>query len=456
MELKIRSLLAVAGCLILLLPFLNAATEEANVFFNAGTEKYLQGNYTEAVNNLEKAQTADPDNSRIKDFMVKILLEASTQNHLTRNYRQALAYLEKAQKIAPDNAKVQEMYKMTMELVNPTDEKTAKSETGVQQKNTEAVVKRDKLPDVIEPIKTQKQPDLVRQAEKKFQEMIERQETRKKKGFLSDAVGGIKETYIIIFLVWTLLVTMASFIFFIIAYMKYREAEGYKIRSAPLEIELNAVKEEKNTLLVELEKTKERYRYEHQAVEGLQKDAVENKKLDEKRFKAELDAKAGEIEQRIRAEMQVQYSADKGQKESFMRHQENRFMKYVSDTSAPEAEADPVLSSARERIALMAQNLYEYDPVAALDFITKMATNTNPLVRTNIVQALANISKPETFGLLFMLYDDADPRVKREVLRNLKMLNQKSATGVISLEEPVTERIRSLIAKEKDRGEWIF
>ena len=92
-------------------------------------------------------------------------------------------------------------------------------------------------------------------------------------------------------------------------------------------------------------------------------------------------------------------------------------MKYVSDTSAPEeAETDPVLASARERIALMAQNLYEYAPSAAVDFITKMVKNDNPSIRTNIVQALANIAKPETFEMLFELYNDNDLHVKREVL----------------------------------------
>ena len=73
----------------------------------------------------------------------------------------------------------------------------------------------------------------------------------------------------------------------------------------------------------------------------------------------------------------------------------------------------------------MAQNLYEYAPGTAVDFMTKMARNENPLIRTNIVQALANISKPETLELLFELYDDSDMQVKREVLKNLKLLNQK-------------------------------
>jgi HEAT repeat protein len=104
----------------------------------------------------------------------------------------------------------------------------------------------------------------------------------------------------------------------------------------------------------------------------------------------------------------------------------------------------------------MAQNLYEYSPSAAVDFITKMARNDNPSIRTNIVQALSNIAKPETFELLFELYEDNDPRVKREVLRNLKMLNQKISAGSVNFSAQIADKIKSLINKEKDRGEWIF
>jgi HEAT repeat protein len=150
------------------------------------------------------------------------------------------------------------------------------------------------------------------------------------------------------------------------------------------------------------------------------------------------------------------YLAPEGQKEKFVQHQEEKFTKYVNDIATPEAEADPILASARDRIALMAQNLYEYAPGAAVEFITKIAKNENPLIRTNIVQALANIAKPETFDLLFELYDDSDLRVKREVLRNLKILNQRVLTGEITVEEPVAEEINALLTQEKGKGEWIL
>ena len=456
MKCNVHRLLIITICMVIGISIAGASSDEANVFFNAGTEKYLQGNFTEAVNNLEKAQTLDPNNGRIKDFMVKILLEAATQNHLIRNYRQALIYLEKANKIAPDNAKVQEMYKMTQALVNPIEEKTVKNDQNARGAISEENKPAEKLADVIEARKARKQTDALQQTEKRIQTLIENQKKEPKKSFIMQIVGEMKESYIIFFVFWTIIASVVSFVLFVAAFVKYKEAEAYRRRLEPLEAELKAAVEEKNNMNIELEKTKERYKFEHQAVEAMQKEITESKKHDEKRFKAELDLKTNEIEQRIRSEMQTKYRVSDGQKENFIQHQEERFMKYVSDTSGPEVEADPVLASARERIALMAQNLYEYAPSAAVDFITKMATNPNPLVRTNIVQALANIARPETFELLFELYNDVDLRVKREVLRNLKMLNQKANSGAISLDIVITEKIKSLIDKEKGRGEWIF
>ncbi len=134
-----RNCLIITACLLLSAAFVWASSDDANIYFNAGTEKYLQGNFTESIENLEKAQALDPGNGKIKEFMVKILLEAGTQNHMTRNYRQAYIYLEKAHKLDPDNPKVTEMFTLTKSLLNPTAEKIAPKEpvAAPAQKNIE-------------------------------------------------------------------------------------------------------------------------------------------------------------------------------------------------------------------------------------------------------------------------------------------------------------------------------
>ena len=458
MEQKYFKLFLVLMCLSLAAARARASSDDADVYFNAGTEKYLQGNFTESIENLEKAQSLDPKNKKINEFMVKILLEAATQNHMTRNYRQAMVYLEKAKKLDPENPKVLELYQLTHGLLNPEAEKTVSTERNDRiQKN--AVVRRDDR--ITEEAAEARQRTAARQSavtvRKDTVAASPREERQIGGGPLLFEPGRLKGWHVWMFIAVLLFTSFATVILFIMLLFKYREAANYRMQFIGMEEDLKNAVEGKNSSIIELEKVRESVKYEHQMAENLQKDIKEKEKKDEERLKTEIDSKTREIEERVRAEMRLKIKPDSGQKENFINHQQERFMKYVSDTSTPaEAESDPVLAAARERIALMAQNLYEYAPGAAVDFITKMARSENPAIRTNIVQALANIAKPETFELLFELCGDTDPRVKREVLRNLKALTQKIAAGTISMDATIAEKVKYYLNKEKDRGEWIF
>jgi hypothetical protein len=251
--------------------------------------------------------------------------------------------------------------------------------------------------------------------------------------------------------------SLLSVIFFLMWLYRSREAANYMRQFIGMEEDLKNAVESANSCRIELEKSRESLRYERQISENLQKELREAGKNSEEKIRAEIELKTREAESKVRAKLWGRMNGDGAQKEHFITHQQERFMKYVSDTSSPEeSEEDSILSSARERIALMAQNLYEYSPSAAVEFIAKMARNDNPAIRTNIVQALANIAKPETFEMLFELYSDKDQRVKREVLRNLKALNQKISAGSISVGPETAEKVKFLLTEEKDKGEWIF
>ena len=107
--------------LMLVVSVAPASLGEANVYFNAATKKYLRGNFPDALANLEKAHDLDPNNDKINEFTLKILLEAAGQSRLNKNNQQANEYLDKAKKISPDNPKVLDMDK----LLNPDKVKAA-------------------------------------------------------------------------------------------------------------------------------------------------------------------------------------------------------------------------------------------------------------------------------------------------------------------------------------------
>lgn len=112
--------------------------------------------------------------------------------------------------------------------------------------------------------------------------------------------------------------------------------------------------------------------------------------------------------------------------------------------------------STRERIAVMAQNLNEYNPGEALNFLSNMAENPNPIIRSNAVYALAQLATPETIDILFGLNSDPDERVKGEVLKNLKILEEKVGNKDVSIDPVVEHKLKYLLASEKSKSEWIF
>lgn len=420
------------------------AADEGKIYFNAGTEKYLQGNYTEAVENLEKAQTLEPKNTRIKDFMVKILLEAATQSHLNRNYKQAYIYIQKAESIAPSNLKVQELYLLTKEIVEPNPEKIVKSERPalpkqIQEEITEAVAKGKSRAET--PAETQKAVKTY-DNNKKPQGIVrgisaekESQDTIKTKNFYLFSVA----FFMILTIVLAMMLRMKSLL------LVNKQNEIHKI-----ETDYKLLAEEKNNMKLEFEKMKEKIKYEQKMTESLQRELKEISKKEEERVQFMLK----QAEEKIRAEMEAQYKVEKaGSKENFVEYQEEKFLKYLSTFS--EQNSAPALESTRERIALMAQNLFDYAPGAAIDFLSKMVKNENALVRSNVVYALAYIAKPETLDMLFDLFYDKDSRVKREVLKSIKQLYEKHSAGAVNLDKVALEKIRYLINEERTRGEWI-
>jgi hypothetical protein len=227
-------------------------------------------------------------------------------------------------------------------------------------------------------------------------------------------------------------------------------------RHGETEEKLRLCAEEKNALVIEIEKMKERVKYEHQAAEQLRKDMKEQSRREEERLKAELELRTKQAEERVRGELLSRRTGTPAPEEAFLHQQQARFIEYVDSSCVIDETLSPALEAARDRISVMAENLYEYAPGAATDFLNKMAANENALIRSNVVRALARIARPETIETLFRLFADADYRVRRETLKNLKQLRQRIVANEIVVPEELQVRITTLLDAEKRRGEWIL
>jgi HEAT repeat protein len=169
----------------------------------------------------------------------------------------------------------------------------------------------------------------------------------------------------------------------------------------------------------------------------------------------EVELKSKQIEERVRSE-RVQGPKTDINKEAFLHQQQAKVLEYLGDTSHVKDITSPTLDAMRERIALMALNLYEYSPPSAVNFLINMIQNVNPLIRMNVVLALVYIAKKDTLDMLITLYEDDDPRVKREVIKNMKKILQKISTGELNIDEESKNKINKIVQEERTKGEWIL
>src|SRR3989339_714830 len=410
------------------------SSEDSNLYFNAGTEKYLQGNFAEAVENLEKAQKLDPSNAKIREFIIKILIEATTQAHMNRNYRQALEYISRANAFAPQNQRVQELYKLTNDLMNTAQEYNKPGESK----------ERKSYPEPQTQVTKQYKPAVKAEAPVK--------RTAEQRAPLNavyrDKSNDYKIRYFFIF-------AGAASVFFLgfivlLASLIIESISLKKVRASLLKVEeeFKTLSKEKNNVSIELEKHKEKIKYEHQIAEQFRVELKQRSRKEEERLKIELEQKTRQIEERLRSEMIAKYGRNAAPQEAFFHQQQARILEILDGDISTGEFASPALESARERIAAMAQNLYEYAPGSALDFLKKMSKNENPQIRSNVVRALALIANPDTIKILFDLYNDSDSTVKREVLKNFKTMAGRTNFDKTSLSASDQEKILNCLNDE--------
>ncbi|MFH1369032.1 MAG: HEAT repeat domain-containing protein [Elusimicrobiota bacterium] len=435
---------------IFLLPssvYLYASSDEADIYFNSAMEKYLQGNFTSAVEDLEKAQLLDPQNAKINEFSVKILLEAASQNHMSRNYKQAFEYLKKAQKIDPSNPKVQEMYQLTQELLSPGREQT---------------IPREKKQSLL-PSKAEETADIKKQPAQAKKTVVSNTTPSKKPKLSLPATvlpaapkaSGLPAVYILL-IIWAGSATVILVILWVILASKVKTIKNTVAKLRETEDKFYRTSDARNILNIELERIRESVKYERDAAERLRNEIKENKKRDEERYRLEMELKTKQIEERVRSEMIRKQTGKPAQQDAFVHQQQAKVLEYMGDSVQAGDSTSPALEAIRERIASMAQNLHDYAPAAAMNFLKQMMTNENPLVRANVVLALSRISKSDTIELLLNLIEDKDDIVKREVIKNLKLIKRRVDAGTLEISETHKTRIQSLLDDELTKGEWIF
>jgi hypothetical protein len=414
----------------------------------------------------------DPANGKIKEFIIKILLDGATQSQLNHNYQNAFNYLEKAKSIDPTNRKVLEMYQLTKDVLSSSSDSNTPVKEVKKPSKKPAVetteTKEAKVTKKSEPQARKQEPQPQPQVQKVIYKEVEVRQTQpvqsyeRRAGEYSGNEANNKLLYFILFvcIVWAIAGTVL-FVMYLVYYQQ-EKIKREQARDMLNEMEENSQKisDEKTEIYKGLEKSRELLDYEHRTVEQLRNELSEVRKKEYDKMRAELDLRTKQIEQRLRLEMGAteRPAGNVNFKEAIFHQEKEQFKKDID--SSPDVAADevtsPSINALRERISMMALNLYENAPQAAVDFLMKFANDANPLIRMNVISALMRISSNETTEILIRLYQDPDNRVKREALKNLAELDKKIKNKELVLNAETAAKIKTILSNEKANGEWVF
>ncbi len=422
---------------------------KTEIYFNAGTEQYLNSDFIGAVENLEKALKLTPQNNKIKQFLVKVLLEGGEHYHLRRNYRQALVFLEKAKKLAPENKEVDELYQITQRLVEKpaplTQEVKEEHPPSPPPLTTKPVPKPKPVPSPPSPLEV---PKIIVQEKVvspfKVSSTLRSRTEGNSQGEppLTQIKLSAEKTLIAI------LVVSLSVLIFVFLSVNYLIFKKLKIAISSLD---NSLKQKVNQLTEEIKTVNQA---QIKFCQGLLNPYLEG----EKNRETKLDLRLGKLKMDILDELKkvMPKKKTKSLEQTLLLQQQERILSELRGEKLPvsvdiflgEPES---LQEARQQMIRAAISLYQFNPELALKTLKEMVASSNPAIRINTILALSEISSSEAVKILLDLITETDDSVKKVLLSVLLQLKEKS-----SLAEDIRQKISSTLKEEKLKKEWIF
>jgi tetratricopeptide (TPR) repeat protein len=418
------------------LPSISAAqpTEgetDSAIYFNAATEKYIQGDLDSAAANAEKAVASDPSNPKLSEFAGRIFYEAAQDSHNLRDYRKALAYLEKARTYSPSDGKISNLYEVTKNIMDRS----------VAQQIVP--VKKSPPPASAAPSAAPSKPQISPPAPVY---VVERAPVR--------ADERLPVIYIAALLAavaaFSLAANVVMWLFF-----------GKKIKKSAQLLTASAESSEKlktefQAQALELEKTKEALKYEREAAGRLIADLKEEKNAKNKRYEEQLRM-ALDIRQKQMEELFKSSAVSESSKRTSVLHGHRaKVLERIGDATYIDEDSSVALEAARERISAQAKELYSASASGCMSFLREMVSNGNPLIRSNIARALSRLASPETLDMLIALWRDPSFKVRREALRELKNMRDALSRGALKLDEKSAVRLTETVKEAVSGGDWIF
>ena len=406
---------AVVGLLLgLPLQSYAAGNDVAEKYFEAGLQKYIKGDATASIKELEDALKFDKGNAKYKNFLVKVLVEKGSEYYLQKKTREAYPYFEKAKQYDPENKKVNDMYSALRKELFPdgnapenTSTKASNEEISKMlvefQKAQQQLIdksfgsKDSTLKGVLDKSSEERQQFLnyLMKRDDDIKTVIKENQTVVTKNFNSA----------IIMLIVGILVVATGLVYFSFKLSAKREASFLKHQEKIL---LNMVQ---NT-----EVNTNRMLSASSPFELIEGSHPKNRVKGVEIIEAEL---VDEVDYEVAQRLLVPFLEDKDFK---------------------------VRGNA-------AKTLYKYNHEKALEILESMGKSKDRFERLNAVFALGEISDVETSKILLTLIDDSDYHVKRNVL---KFLQKTIKTKKELFEEELFVKISKKLTEIKIKEGWII
>gem|GEM_PF-3758230 len=475
--------------------------QNTEVNYTNALAKYRDGDHEGALNAVRAYISLDPDNTTKKQVAVKLLLEMAENCHLENKDAQALAFLKEARS-HEDNKRVNELYRTVQESLNtpqranaaqaaapveaaPRDEfsmsawlsrpETARPEaapSGIKKPEnpgppTVKAKNPPRAPAIAPPPKASVVPQTTAGAGTGPAPGLP--QTAAPPITAAAPAGSVRILLIIAAMVSGLIISLAGAAFFYLRRLQQRllRESSMKIQEAwqKLQEEETRIREEQERMAKALGEKIDRERERIDADERRRQEAWESKE------KARLEAWERAEKERLRSasdgekERTPAPGGEKTAKEEKAPAKELKAAEEISEKlliiDAQETARELTYKNlasrllAYKRFASQLKSIHELNKENAIESIKPLLNDPDPNVRVYLAGTLSRLPIPEFAAVLLQLWKDSDENVRRESLRGIHNLCQRSDfTGIFSGE--LRTRLQQVVEEEKNRTEWIF
>lgn len=375
---------------------------KSELYFNSGIDKYVKGDYDDAIALFEQTLSESPGHQKAKNFLVKVLIEATEKQIMLSNFPKAKIYIEKAKIISPDNPKADDLFKVVSggyvkkkQEIQPTAK--IKERTEKQSSSGPVEIKKEKQISAEKAVPADSSGEITEKLESEKNNL---------------------KNYLVVLIFILIVILFSGFV-----WLKRKASFDFK-----------ETEELKNKIRAEEE---EKFKHELERI----------KQIKNEEFKKEITEK---IKIQI-AEQKIISGQDAETAQTRLAEivEEGKIIDIVSGNLKKNQYSKQVI----QKMVVSLRTIMNFNKSSALENIVRLSKSDNSRIRFDCVKIIEEILTPETFNILLSLLNDDNQEVKRTAIFTVKNII-KSAPSEISNKSILDAKSR--LAEEQIKNGWII